>query len=170
MVQHRVPDPPTQAGCTSCGNDLHHGLIAGDRVVVIAPMTKRMPGTVLGFAVDKADVRLDEREYPLVVHTKWLEREGVAVREPWPGANAAARSLHDFEEGPDGRCAYCALHVDALCHTPSLIVGPATVVADPLACANPRCGHPIEAHHPIEYGGTLRRARVQGAGWVELCV
>lgn len=72
-MTHQVPDPPTQSGCTTCGLDLRHGLRVGDRVLVVAPQTKRMPGRVLGFAVDKADVLLDERPgYPLTVHAKWL--------------------------------------------------------------------------------------------------
>ena len=71
--EHDVPDPPTQAGCTSCGLDLHHGLAVGDRVVVVAPQTLRMHASIIGLAIDTADLMVDGRGYPLShVHCKWL--------------------------------------------------------------------------------------------------
>lgn len=76
-MEHLVPDPPTQDGCIGC-DDLHHGFAIRDRVVVVAPMTRRMRGVITGFALDKSDVLVDGRTIPLTVHTKWLEREAVA--------------------------------------------------------------------------------------------
>ena len=73
---HRVPDP-NQSGCTGCGNDLRHGLPLGARVVIVAPMTARLHGEIVGFALDKSDIRIDGRpgRAPLNCHTKWLVRE-----------------------------------------------------------------------------------------------
>lgn len=75
VVRHDVPDPPTQEGCTSCGGDLRHGFRVNDRVVMIAPMTARQHGIITGFALDKADVVVDGRNYPTTIHTKWLALE-----------------------------------------------------------------------------------------------
>lgn len=74
---HKVPDPPHQSGCTGCGNDLRHGFKIGSRVVMIAPMTARLHGTISNFALDKSDVLIDGRDWttPLSCHTKWLAAE-----------------------------------------------------------------------------------------------
>ena len=76
-MPHLVPDPPTHAGCTSCDPmDLRHGLRVGQRVILIAPMTARLTGAILAFALDCADLLIDGREYPLShVHCQWLRPE-----------------------------------------------------------------------------------------------
>lgn len=71
---HRVPDPPTQTGCDNC-EDPRHGFWLGSRVVVIAPMTARLQGVIIGFEQDTAEVLVDGRSYPTRCHTKWLAPE-----------------------------------------------------------------------------------------------
>lgn len=104
-MTHSVPDPPTQSGCTSCGNDLHHGLVRGDRVVMIAPATARQAGVISGFALDKADVVVDGRTYPTTIHAKWLEREELVPMDAVCIVCPHGQSVH-FHQG-DGYTESC---------------------------------------------------------------